>query len=119
MFVPYVILICFVFITVEAQYKGGDCPPALPVGVCYPSCGGDGDCEGFYKCCPTSCGGSVCSRPVTARRLATLKNGVCPQAPTGPWVCSDRCSTDADCRGRNKCCRNRCGALACIPPQQY
>ncbi|KAG8319507.1 hypothetical protein J6590_090587 [Homalodisca vitripennis] len=115
------LLLCLlpVIVTVtEAQYpRPGDCPPALPVGVCYPSCSQDGQCEGFYKCCATACGGTVCSRPVTSRRFANLKSGVCPAKPTGPWVCSNRCAMDSDCRGRLKCCRNRCGALACVAPE--
>lgn len=46
------------------------------------------------------------------------KPGYCPGKPTGPWICSSRCSLDTDCRGEKKCCKNRCGALACVTPEK-
>lgn len=48
--------------------------------------------------------------------LCLEKVGSCPAVPTGRWICSPTCSTDSDCRGSKKCCRNRCGALACQTP---
>lgn len=49
-------------------------------------------------------------------RLAE-KPGSCPSVPTGRWVCSSTCSSDSDCRADLKCCKNRCGALACQKPE--
>jgi len=45
--------------------KTGACPPALPVQFCGRSCYVDAHCAGIGKCCPTQCGGSICSMPVT------------------------------------------------------
>lgn len=45
------------------------------------------------------------------------KVGSCPIAPTGPWICTGRCSRDSDCKRTYKCCKNRCGALACMAPE--
>lgn len=47
--------------------KSGLCPPALPVTICSKSCQADAHCQGVDKCCPTGCGGSVCSKPVTMK----------------------------------------------------
>ncbi|XP_078050936.1 WAP four-disulfide core domain protein 2 [Augochlora pura] len=97
--------------------KSGSCPPALPVQICSQSCYSDAHCLGIGKCCPTNCGGTVCSKPVTMRQKNPQeKAGSCPAVPTGRWVCSPTCSVDSDCRGTLKCCRNRCGALACQKP---
>ncbi|XP_015589777.1 waprin-Phi1 [Cephus cinctus] len=98
--------------------KPGSCPPALPVQICSKSCVVDEQCQGIGKCCPTSCGGFVCSRPVTMRNPTMKeKSGSCPTVPTGRWICSPTCSTDGDCRGARKCCKNRCGALTCQKPE--
>lgn len=51
--------------------------------------------------------------------LFAAKAGRCPETPTGPWVCSSACRIDGDCRGRSKCCRNRCGAFACTKPEAW
>jgi len=48
--------------------KPGACPPALPVQFCGRSCYVDAHCAGIGKCCPTQCGGSICSMPVTMTR---------------------------------------------------
>ncbi|XP_054001935.1 WAP four-disulfide core domain protein 2-like [Hylaeus anthracinus] len=97
--------------------KPGSCPPALPVQICSQSCFSDSHCQGIGKCCSTSCGGTVCSRPVTMRQtVSPEKPGSCPAEPKGRWVCSPTCSVDSDCRGTSKCCKNRCGALACQKP---
>jgi len=94
--------------------KPGSCPPALPVQFCGRSCYIDAHCAGIGKCCPTRCGGSICSNPVTMTQpTRTEKPGSCPSIPTGRWVCSSTCNSDNDCRGNLKCCKNRCGALAC------
>ncbi|XP_071631730.1 antileukoproteinase isoform X1 [Temnothorax longispinosus] len=99
--------------------KPGSCPPALPVQFCGRSCYVDGHCAGIGKCCPTRCGGSICSMPVTMTRPAQTdeKPGSCPSVPKGRWVCSSTCNGDNDCRGDLKCCKNRCGALACQKPE--
>ena len=97
--------------------KQGSCPPALPVQICSRSCFSDSHCDGIGKCCPTNCGGFVCSKPVTMRKAASEKPGSCPAVPKGRWVCSPTCSVDNDCRGTLKCCKNRCGALACQKPE--
>ncbi|XP_017794951.1 PREDICTED: perlwapin-like isoform X2 [Habropoda laboriosa] len=94
--------------------KPGSCPPALPVQICTQSCFSDSHCSGIGKCCPTNCGGFVCSKPVTMRQ--TNVAGSCPAVPKGRWVCSPTCSVDTDCKGTLKCCKNRCGALACQKP---
>ncbi|XP_043250010.1 WAP four-disulfide core domain protein 2-like [Colletes gigas] len=97
--------------------KPGSCPPALPVQICSQSCFSDSHCEGIGKCCSTNCGGTVCSKPVTMRQpVSAEKPGSCPAVPRGRWVCSPTCSVDNDCRGTLKCCKNRCGALACQKP---
>ncbi|CAK9797323.1 unnamed protein product [Anthophora plagiata] len=94
--------------------KSGSCPPALPVQICSQACFSDSHCLGIGKCCPTNCGGFVCSKPVTMRQTDTReKPGSCPAVPKGRWVCSPTCSVDTDCRGTLKCCKNRCGALTC------
>ncbi|CAK9831789.1 unnamed protein product [Anthophora retusa] len=96
------------------EEKPGSCPPALPVQICSQACFSDSHCLGIGKCCPTNCGGSVCSKPVTMRQADTReKPGSCPAVPKGRWVCSPTCSVDTDCRGTLKCCKNRCGALTC------
>ncbi|XP_033332443.1 WAP four-disulfide core domain protein 2 [Megalopta genalis] len=97
--------------------KSGSCPPPLPVQICSQSCFTDGHCLGIGKCCPTICGGTVCSKPVTMRaENPREKAGYCPAVPKGRWVCSPTCNIDSDCRGSLKCCRNRCGALTCQKP---
>ncbi|XP_063234465.1 omwaprin-b-like [Bacillus rossius redtenbacheri] len=97
--------------------KPGACSPPSVLQVCWKTCLSDFDCPARDKCCPTSCGGSACSRPVSVRKpVAMAKPGACPLKPSGPWVCASRCSGDWDCRGDAKCCRNRCGALACQRP---
>ncbi|XP_017880212.1 WAP four-disulfide core domain protein 2-like [Ceratina calcarata] len=98
--------------------KPGSCPPPMPVQICTQSCFSDSQCLGIGKCCPTNCGGSVCAKPVTTRQTtAPEKPGNCPAVPKGRWVCSPTCTVDADCRGKLKCCINRCGAMACQPPE--
>ncbi|XP_025074356.1 waprin-Phi1-like [Pogonomyrmex barbatus] len=98
--------------------KPGSCPPALPVRFCGRSCYIDAHCEGIGKCCPTQCGGSICSMPVTMTGpTATEKPGSCPSTPTGRWVCTSTCSNDSHCKGNLKCCKNRCGARACQKPE--
>ncbi|XP_015518173.1 waprin-Phi1 [Neodiprion lecontei] len=98
--------------------KPGSCPPALPVQICSRGCYVDAHCQGIGKCCATTCGGTVCSRPVTMRARPAEKPGFCPSTPTGRWVCTPTCSSDADCPGARKCCRNRCGAMACQKPEE-
>lgn len=100
--------------------KPGSCPPPLPVQICTQSCFSDSQCLGIGKCCPTNCGGSVCAKPVTTRQQTTSpeKSGNCPAIPKGRWVCSPTCTVDGDCKGKLKCCINRCGAMACQPPEQ-
>ncbi|XP_049962616.1 WAP four-disulfide core domain protein 2-like [Schistocerca serialis cubense] len=101
-----------------AYEKPGACSPALPQLVCERTCAYDGHCPGQLKCCATTCGGAVCSQPVTRSRAPLImKAGTCPDPPPRkPWVCSNRCSLDGDCRGPLKCCRSACGGLACLPP---
>jgi len=97
--------------------KEGVCPPLLPRRVCWDTCNSDQDCPGGIKCCGTECGGRVCSRPVTApKNPRMVKPGLCPDVPVGPWFCSNMCSSDGDCRGKTKCCKNKCGAKGCYPP---
>lgn len=45
-----------------------------------------------------------------------MKKGRCPDNPRGAWICTDSCTGDSDCVRTLKCCRNRCGALACQKP---
>ncbi|XP_076753812.1 antileukoproteinase [Xylocopa sonorina] len=98
--------------------KKGSCPPPIPVQICTQSCFSDSHCSGIGKCCPTNCGGFICAKPVTMRKeAATVKPGSCPAIPKGRWVCSPTCTVDSDCRGSLKCCKNRCGALACQKPE--
>ncbi|KDR08241.1 WAP four-disulfide core domain protein 2 [Zootermopsis nevadensis] len=114
------LLLLFAISCVVAQQdaKPGACPPPVAVGICDMKCFSDNDCEGSNKCCRTGCGGTVCTISVTARDHVTrAKPGRCPEKPTGPWVCSSACRIDGDCRGRSKCCQNRCGAFACTKPE--
>ncbi|XP_012268054.2 waprin-Phi1-like [Athalia rosae] len=98
--------------------KSGSCPPPLPVEICTQACYVDGHCQGNGKCCPTSCGGTICSRPVTMRKpVPVVKRGSCSAIPTGRWVCTPTCSSDGDCPGVRKCCKNRCGAMVCQKPE--
>lgn len=48
--------------------------------------------------------------------LFSVKTGRCPNNPRGAWICADSCTGDSDCARALKCCRNRCGALACQKP---
>lgn len=96
--------------------KPGSCPPPLPVDICSQSCFSDSHCLGIGKCCPTNCGGFVCTKPVTMRKTSKEKPGSCPAIPKGRWICSSTCSVDSDCRSTMKCCKNRCGAMACQKP---
>ncbi|KAJ8974270.1 hypothetical protein NQ317_008277 [Molorchus minor] len=99
--------------------KSGECPPYPNVMVCDMTCFADVQCPGMQKCCGTACGGTMCIGPVTSRVVASKeKPGDCPSRPSGPWVCSSRCAVDSDCRGKKKCCRNRCAALACVNPEE-
>lgn len=58
----------------QSQYdsvKPGDCPPPTQVEICHRACTQDNHCADIGKCCPTSCGGSVCTHPVTkAKQLS-------------------------------------------------
>lgn len=136
-------ILCILSLTLLLVYcngqKRGDCPPPVEYNVCYNTCYDDLQCKGTLKCCPTSCGGTVCLRAVTMRaqevsrgkfylisyfilsfflcNLLLDKPGNCPESPSGPWVCTSRCAFDSDCRGRLKCCENRCGAMACTKPE--
>lgn len=115
-------LVCFVIAISETisqtASKPGQCPPSLPLEVCEKECNVDDDCKGIDKCCGTTCGGAVCTFPVSIRRRVNReKPGHCPDPPTGRWVCSSTCNVDVECRGRAKCCRNRCGALVCTTPE--
>ncbi|RZC33556.1 waprin-Rha1 [Asbolus verrucosus] len=112
-------LIVFLLIFVDGQRKPGDCPPVFNMGVCEMTCFNDFHCEGAFKCCRTTCGGTLCTVALAAVRpyLRRDKPGNCPEEPNGPWVCSSRCAYDSDCRGRKKCCQNRCGAMACTKPE--
>lgn len=70
------LVVCLLFVaaisvaTSQNRYsaKQGSCPPALPVQFCGHSCFVDSHCAGIGKCCPTQCGGSICSVPVTMIR---------------------------------------------------
>lgn len=129
---------------VSAQRKPGSCPPNPQVSQCKNTCFSDKYCEGNLKCCRTQCGGTTCLEPVTTRLPGStqrkifiyflnfviitvfffyftllVKPGFCSSNPTGPWVCSNRCSVDGDCRGKRKCCKNRCGAMECAIPLSY
>ncbi|XP_019869973.1 WAP four-disulfide core domain protein 2 [Aethina tumida] len=111
---------CLVLLSyVAAQHhKSGQCP-RLEVDFlkCSLACYSDSDCEGSAKCCRTSCGGTACAKPLVPKVVANGKSGYCPNPPTGPWVCTSRCSIDKDCHGSKKCCKNRCGAMACVKPE--
>ncbi|XP_011306754.1 waprin-Phi1-like [Fopius arisanus] len=96
--------------------KPGACPPEQPVNICGRSCHSDAHCEKEGKCCPTTCGGNICTAPVTQGPPPIVKPGSCPETPTGRWICTPTCTTDGDCRAAKKCCRNRCGVLACQKP---
>lgn len=70
------LVVYLVFVAVISVAKGQDryptkqgaCPPALPVQFCGHSCFVDSHCTGIGKCCPTQCGGSICTMPVTMTR---------------------------------------------------
>ncbi|XP_018323209.1 WAP four-disulfide core domain protein 2-like [Agrilus planipennis] len=108
------------FVVVCECKKPGTCPPILYSSVCKHTCLSDYECPGRMLCCRTFCGGSLCNPPVSRRVQAPLgvKPGTCPSKPRGRWICSSRCSTDRDCGGNKKCCKNRCGARACMKPEE-
>ncbi|KAF5307319.1 hypothetical protein FQR65_LT07035 [Abscondita terminalis] len=98
--------------------KPGECPVRLNIPICVMTCPSDLACDGNDKCCRTACGGSVCIQPIMNQEVPQATppapTGVCPAKPTGPWVCTSTCGSDNDCRKPQKCCKNRCGALACM-----
>ncbi|KAG8222747.1 hypothetical protein J437_LFUL008145 [Ladona fulva] len=101
----------------RVRVKPGACGP-MALGICAQTCSSDFSCPGNNKCCRTECGGTVCSTPVSQINNPIMtKPGSCPAKPSGPWVCSHSCTSDADCRGKLKCCKNRCGALTCQKPE--
>lgn len=65
----FIVILCVILSYCCAQYspKAGDCPPAAQYDVCRSNCYADEQCRGNLKCCSTSCGGTVCLRPVTMR----------------------------------------------------
>ncbi|KAF4525958.1 hypothetical protein B566_EDAN000749 [Ephemera danica] len=96
--------------------KPGACSPPIGVGVCIAECDGDSACRGDFKCCPTLCGGRVCSRAVTALIGPTANTaGACPKPDDHPgaWICNSLCDADVACRAGEKCCENTCGAMVC------
>lgn len=75
---PTKILCAFLLLTIAYSYaqdltKPGDCPPPIQYDVCYNKCYNDFECRNTMKCCPTSCGGSVCLRAVTMRNQQNLR----------------------------------------------
>nr|CAD7422015.1 unnamed protein product [Timema poppensis] len=52
---------------VSSQRKPGTCALNYGTNVCVKICHQDTDCSGSNKCCPTECGGTTCSRPITTR----------------------------------------------------
>lgn len=110
---------CLVFLCSVVHGKSGSCPPTLSVDICEAACGPRSQtCPSSQLCCPTSCGGSMCVDPVTARHFVNfVKSGKCPSIPRGAWVCTDSCTGDYDCPKSLKCCTNRCGALSCQRPE--
>lgn len=68
-----VLLFCAGVAIAQGQKRGdrgkdGDCPPPTEIQVCDASCDLDFQCTGAEKCCPTSCGGTVCTKAITARK---------------------------------------------------
>ncbi|XP_022911597.1 waprin-Phi1-like [Onthophagus taurus] len=117
MFFYFKLILILTIITpfVITQEKPGSCPNNLNVKICSSLCTSDFGCSGNSKCCKTLCGGSICVSPIGNESQNGEKFGSCP-IPSGPWVCSSRCGSDSDCRGKKKCCKNRCGAMACFNP---
>lgn len=126
-------------VPILGQSKLGDCPKADSLKMCGYMCFQDAHCRGDTKCCKNACGGFTCVPPVAVapstesympqptpvlESIADVnveaknadKKGVCPSKPTGPWVCTNVCTSDNDCRGSKKCCKNRCGAFTCTNP---
>ncbi|XP_054711339.1 uncharacterized protein LOC129220928 [Uloborus diversus] len=81
----------------DAKNKSGECPEIFEESgfepkACLSDCDHDGDCSGISKCCPSSCGGAVCVRPL-------IPEDVCEHIYCGPnakcvaekisCVCSD------------------------------
>ncbi|CAH1647284.1 unnamed protein product [Spodoptera littoralis] len=98
--------------------KTGSCPPSLPVDICDETCLSEIPCSKPKQlCCPTACGGAICVDAMTHRnKVDEVKPGLCPEKPRGPWICTNMCTSDSDCRRVLKCCPNRCGAFACQKP---
>jgi WAP-type (Whey Acidic Protein) 'four-disulfide core' len=97
--------------------KYGNCPDVQSnaVGSCVLQCNTDSSCSGNLKCCSNGCG-MVCRAPVTPT-VTTIKSGSCPAVSGNSmngW-CDQRCTTDGDCAGTNKCCSNGCGKR-CLTP---
>ncbi|KAI4491031.1 hypothetical protein M0802_010534 [Mischocyttarus mexicanus] len=102
--------------TFGQQSKPGACPPRTPFNIRTNLCNDDMDCRGPGKCCLTNYSGKICVMPIT-EIINIVKQGSCPVIPTGRWICASTCRSDGDCRGIKKCCKNRCGALACQNPE--
>ncbi|XP_015189094.1 PREDICTED: WAP four-disulfide core domain protein 3-like [Polistes dominula] len=110
------LLIILSTMTLGQQSKPGACPPRTPFNIRRNLCNADTDCRGAEKCCLTSYNGRICVMPIT-ETINIVKRGNCPVRPTGRWICTSTCRSDGDCRGIKKCCKNRCGALACQNPE--
>ncbi|UJR22587.1 hypothetical protein I4U23_025632 [Adineta vaga] len=86
---------------------------------CTSTCSADNDqCIKGLKCCyrPTEPCGYHCIEPKTN----ITKQGKCPTVKVDDpmWYLCDAhlCDVDSDCRGKQKCCSNMCGAKICTGP---
>ncbi|XP_072773191.1 uncharacterized protein [Taeniopygia guttata] len=98
--------------------KPGFCPRKRAqrrAAACPNHCTDDRDCPGEHKCCFSGCG-LACTPPDTGSHHTAAKPGVCPTVLRGSLgPCLERCDTDSDCTGDDKCCTTGCGHV-CKPP---
>ncbi|XP_075757393.1 antileukoproteinase-like isoform X4 [Pelodiscus sinensis] len=80
------------------------------------TCKKDDDCPSIMKCCMSSCG-KQCMNPNPSS--SSVKSGTCPVIPVKCKMHNppNRCVSDSQCDGTDKCCETICGR-SCVPPQQ-
>ncbi|XP_075757391.1 WAP four-disulfide core domain protein 8-like isoform X1 [Pelodiscus sinensis] len=105
--------------TQEVTVKAGTCPwiknkcqMINPPNTCKK----DDDCPSIMKCCMSSCG-KQCMNPNPSS--SSVKSGTCPVIPVKCKMHNppNRCVSDSQCDGTDKCCETICGR-SCVPPQQ-
>ncbi|KAK6171453.1 hypothetical protein SNE40_019640 [Patella caerulea] len=93
---------------VTRRVTPGVCPPPRSdvMGMCVEMCSNDDECPSGRKCCSNGCG-KTCQQPSSV--LQSIKQGTCSRQ-LGLFQlrsrCANRCVTDYDCTGDDKCCNS-------------